>query len=132
MSPQASAKHVRVELDDPVGLGSVVHILAGESLGAATRQHLDLERHDRAGAVVTIVVPFEVVEMTATFAVGLLGPSVLRHGTIEAFMECYRFEAAQDIRAEIDRGLKLVNLDRSPTLGARLRLTIKNVMNGRR
>jgi hypothetical protein len=99
---------ITVDLGDPLGFG-LVRTLAGETIGAATRRHHALDALDRSPGPIRLIVPRQVVTLTASFAIGLLGRSVVHHGGIAALKRHYQLIADADLMQEIDRGLTLAS-----------------------
>jgi hypothetical protein len=79
-------------------------VLSGRERGVGVRLKLDLDRLDKAGQTVSVIIPQHIISLNSSFFQGLFGESVRTLGDSK-FRECYRFSCSQVISEDVDKGI---------------------------
>ena len=68
------------------------------------RSKLDLDRLDKAGQTVSVVIPEHIISLNSSFFQGLFGESVRALGDSK-FRECYKFSCSEVISEDVEKGI---------------------------
>lgn len=94
-----------INLNETMGAGRV-HNLAGRERGVAVRERYELDRLDATDGEVVIHIPDQLYSVSDSFILGMLAPSVLALGGLDAFLDKYRFEGEEETLRHVMRGLE--------------------------
>lgn len=86
-----------VDLKDLAG-----QVYTGRSRGEAFRSQIHLSERENEVDEVQVIVPDETYTISSSFFLGLLGPSVVRAGSKDAFYKRYKFRSPDFLKSVID------------------------------
>lgn len=86
-----------VDLKDLAG-----QVYTGRDRGEAFRRQIHLSERENEVDEVQIIVPDETYTISSSFFLGLLGPSVVRAGSKDAFYKRFKFRSPDFLKSVID------------------------------
>ena len=80
-------------------------IISGRKNGKKAREDIKIERLEDENDIIIIKVPMDVLSFNSSYFLGMLGKSVRKYGSKEAFLKKYTFECNDIVRININDGI---------------------------
>lgn len=80
-------------------------IISGRKNGCKTRATLKLEELEKENDIIKIVIPMDVLSFNSSYFLGMLGESVRKFGSKEAFLNKYQFSCNEIVKININDGI---------------------------
>lgn len=77
-------------------------VYTGRDRGEALRKQIELSLREEEVDEIEVIVPEGTYSISSSFFLGLLGPSVVRAGSKDAFYQRYKFKSPAFLRSVID------------------------------
>lgn len=78
-------------------------VYTGRDRGERLRLQLKLDALDAEGRLVRVVIPEETYSISSSFFLGLFGPSIIKSGSRELFLERYKFITSSFLVSVIEK-----------------------------
>ena len=78
-------------------------VYTGRDRGERLRIQLNIDALDRTDTIVNVLIPIETYSMSSSFFLGLFGPSIVKLGSKDLFLQKYRFETSEFLLGVIDK-----------------------------
>lgn len=78
-------------------------VYTGRDRGERLREQLGLDAFDSSEVVVRVVVPEATYSISSSFFLGLFGPSIVKLGSRDSFLQKYRFETSAFLISLIEK-----------------------------
>lgn len=80
-------------------------IISGRKNGCKARVTLRLEELEKDNDIIKIVIPMDVLSFNSSYFLGMLGESVRKFGSKEAFLNKYQFSCNEIVKININDGI---------------------------
>ena len=87
-------------------------VFAGRERGLLVRQAANLDKHDKSGDPIEVLIPEDTISMNSSFFLGMFGPSIVALGE-EVFSSRYKF-LGRDISAVRENSVREALRETSP------------------